>query len=92
MLQKDLNLELGCGGGRRLGGGPRTLGEWAKQAGKGKAAAAPYHGPQKTCPTIPQLEDISIPCMGPQGPIPLKELDSPIGLRCGTWGAVPIKS
>lgn len=68
-----------------MGGGREDPGR-VGHAGKGKPAAAPYHGPQKTCPTIPQLEDISIPC------IPLKELDSPVGLRRGAWGAVPIKS
>lgn len=76
---------------KKVGWGPEDAGR-VVQAGKGKAAAAPHHGPQKTYPTIPQLEDISIPCMGTQGPIPLKELDSPVGIRCGTWGAVAIKS
>lgn len=46
LLQKDLNLELGCGGGRRLGGGLRTLGSGPGWEGKGCS-----------CPTTCPSED-----------------------------------
>lgn len=59
-----MNLEPGYGDGRRWEG-PEHPGVEVGWPEKGKAAAAPYHTPQKMPPNRSQLEMITTPWMGP---------------------------